>query len=337
MAKIKEIQELFRDPEDSYAIHYSYLDLDSSNGVFKKVISIHARNLDSSDSREFSIDSYVLKKDIPLEDIEDWLDEVELIVLDDFNSFLREKYNCNFIFFGEGNGQGLILNELQRIFEARNTAESNKQFKEISSSNRKSVYYLLQFDSQAKSLKDFIKLYNKGTLPTGFLTNGSEGACFEKKQFNKVRESITCKIDFIIRLLNSINSGEIINKGDNNEALDLENMKPGAILKNMNIKSWLWLIGIAVAIFGAGAGFNNYFNSNQVKELTLEKKSLETELKNNKTNSKKIKERVSDSISKVYEKEITSLNRSLDSIKKGLMKKSKRSSLKKHSLEKVRE
>lgn len=311
MTRINEIQALFINPEDSYAIHYSYLDVDSSDGVFKKIISIHARNLDSSDSREFSIDKYVLKNDIPLDDIEDWLDEVELIVLDDFNSFLREKSSCNFIFFGEDNGQGLILNELERVFEARNSAESNKHFKEIPPSKRKSIFYLFQFDSQDKSVKDFIKLYNQNNLPTGFLTNGGEGACFEKRQFNKVRASVICKIDFIIRLLNSHSSTNPKISENIGQAVDLENLKPSVILKNMNLKSWLWLIGIIGFIFSAGLGLGKFLNTNRVEQL-------EYELENQKNNHKLRESTIIDSMKIVHRLSIQKLQDSykprLDSI-----------------------
>jgi len=316
MPRTNEIQSLFSNPEDSYVLHYSYLDVDSSDGVFKKVISIHAKNLDSSDSREFAIDKYVLKNDISIEDIDDWLDDVELAVLDEFNSFLREKSNCKFIYFDDTNGQGLILNELERIFESRNSSESNKKFKQIPRSNRKSLFYLFQFDSQNKSLKDFIKLFNNNNLPLAFLTNAEEGSCFEKRHFNKLRASILCKIDFIIALLNSHNAEPNKNKVEDVNTVDLENLKPSQVLKNMNIKSWGILIGILIAVFSLGAWVNSLTSTNNDNNLKDKNQKLLDSIKTNKSIFEKREAYLIDSLNsnfenlkEVYTTKIDSLNK----------------------------
>lgn len=265
------IKDLFNNPEDSYVIHYAFIEADGKINHLRKVISIHARNLNSSDSREFSIEKEASKhKEILIEEIDDWFDDLELSILDDFNSFLKEKSNCRFIYFEEGHG--LILDELKRIFESRNKFDTKKIFKDIPPSNRKSINYLFNYIEQEKSLKNFIKKYNDDKLPANFLTTQEESVCFEKKNHNKVRESILCKIDFIINLLSHEKNRK---KGKNKEgiadSINIEDLKPRDIFKNMSNKSWWWFIGVIVVVlsgvFTAGMWYNKRLNLNEIDKF----------------------------------------------------------------------
>jgi hypothetical protein len=312
-----EIHALFTNPEDSYVIHFAYLETENIASSQKKIISIHAKNINSTDSREFSIDNFAAKNDIPLEDLEDWFDDIELSILDEFNSFLKEKSICNFIYYGSDDGQGLILDELKRIFEARNRADANKVFKEIPSSKRKNIPFLFQLDEQDKSIKSFIKQYNNNKLPTAFLSNGEEGVNFERKHFNKVRESVLCKIDFIIRILNvSKNKLKPVTQKSKITSVDLESLKPSEIFKHMNTKSWSFFIGAVIALFSLGMWVNNLINTNENNKLKDSNEKLIEKLQLNKTNYKERESLIIDSLNlrlknvkERYEIKIDSLNK----------------------------
>ena len=274
MTVLEEIKTLFINPEDSYIIYFTYIEKLGRGRDVKKVIAIHAKNLNSTDSREFSVENFALQNDIPFDDLDDWFDEIELAILDEFNSFLKEKAQCIFIYWAEDDGQGLVLDELKRIFEARNKAESQKIFNQIPPNNRCSIPYLFQFnDGQEITFKRFIKHHNKDRLPTAFLTNYEEGVCFEKKEYQKVRTSILCKIDFIIKVLNSHKS-KIHNKATIPSPVDIEGLKPADIIKNMNLKSWLKLFGIVSLIFSVGFGVGKYMDTKEKEKLKNELNEL---------------------------------------------------------------
>jgi len=310
-----EIQALFNNPEDSYVIHFAYLEIDNIASSQKKIISIHTKNLNSTDSREFSIDNFAAKNDIPLEDLEDWFDDIELSILDEFNSFLKEKSICHFIYYGGDDGQGLILDELKRIFEARNRTEANKVFKEIPSSKRKNIPFLFQFDEQDKSIKSFIKKHNDNKLPIAFLSNGEEGVNFERKHFNKVRESVLCKVDFIIKILNvSKNKIAPIIQNSNTTSVDLESLKPSEIFKHMNTKSWAFFIGAVVGLFSLGMWVNSLINTNENNNLKNRNKELIKELEVNKTGYEKREPFLIDSMNTVFDSEINLINAKNESV-----------------------
>ena len=298
MIDSNEIQTLFNNPEDSYVIHCAYFEEDMPVGSLKKIICVHAKNLNSTDSREFSIYNFASKNDIPHDDIEDWFDDLELSILDEFNSFLKEKSRCSFIYFGEEEGQGLILDELKRIFETRNKADAQKIFKEIPINRRKNIPYIFQFDNSDKNLKNFIKRFNENEIPTTFLSEGEEGANFEKKQYNKIRESVSCKIDCMIKVLNSHRNKSSSQKATG--AVDIQSLKPVDIIKNMNIKSWAWLIGIAIAIFSAGYGSNEFFENKELEAVNEENDKLKKTINKSELDSEQIKTFLIDSIQKSY-------------------------------------
>lgn len=305
-----EIQALFNNPEDSYVIHFAYIEVDNVASSHKKIISIHAKNLNSTDSREFSIDNFAAKNDIPVEDLEDWFDDIELSILDEFNSFLKEKSVCNFIYYGGDDGQGLILDELKRIFEARNRADANKFFKEIPSSKRKNLPFLFQFDEQDKSIKSFIKHYNNKKLPIAFLSNGEEGVNFERKHFNKVRESVLCKVDFIIKILNIFkNKTTPITSNSISNSVDLESLKPSAIFKHMNAKSWAFLFGGLAAIFSLGMWVNSLVSTNENNVLESKNKELIEKIEKNDTDFKQRESYLVDSINNYNRLNIKSLTK----------------------------
>ncbi|UTW66372.1 hypothetical protein KFE94_17230 [bacterium SCSIO 12643] len=307
-----EITALFSNPEDTYVIHYAYMVVDDANGSSKKIISVYAKNLNSTDSREFSIDKISANHDIPKEDINDIFDDLEEIVLDDFNSFLKEKSKCHFIYYGEEDGLGLILDELKRIFEARNKLDAKKKFKEIPTAKRKSIPYLFQFNDSDKSLKKFVKKYNENKLPTGFLSCDEEGVSFEKGAYNKVRESVLCKVDFLVTLLNS-ERNQTSQSSPYLGPLDIETIRPIDILKNLNIKSWILLSGIVAAIFGGGWGLNSWINSGENKDLQKKNEALKAEIEKSKSDHFEQLSKVADSLNTLNSEKIQKIQNKYES------------------------
>ncbi len=302
----EEIKALFTNPEDSYVIHFTYLEKEVQGRSIKKVIAIHAKNLNSTDSREFSIENFASQNDIPFDDLDQWFDDIELAILDEFNSFLKEKAQCNFIYWTEDDGQGLILDELKRIFEARNKAESQKTFKQIPTGSRRSIPYLFKFNEQEITLKGFIKQNNSDRLPIAFLTNHEEGACFEKREYQKIRASILCKIDFFIKVL-SASKDQNHQEATKSSAVDIEGLKPIDIIKNMNFKSWLILSGIVLGLLSSGWGLGRYLNTTEEENLKKELKELRKSTDNEKSELNKNNAVAIDSINKIHEVELDSV------------------------------
>jgi hypothetical protein len=280
---VKEISAIQSNPEDVYVIHYSqYMDENRSHYP-RRVSCIYVQNLNGSESQKFSIDKYAVKNDIDLAAIEDWYDDLEIYVLSDFNTFLRTKMHCTFIYWLE-EGQELMLNAIQARYEELNNGEVDKSFYVLSSSNKKVIQNLVSKvdpDSTAYTdLKKFIKYHNQDKILPGFLNTAEESVCFDKKDFSKIETSVVVKVSFFVSLINTCSTVESKQKKDpNNDPIDIQSLSPRALLRRLNIKSWAWFIGIIISSFGIGTSLS----ISQVTQL----KNQNTEFQNQLTEAKK--------------------------------------------------
>lgn len=284
MIEFNKITNLFAKPNQAYLIFGCFTIRQGVNGFTKKIVSIQCKNLASTDSREFSIEKTATKNDITLDDINDWFDDLELHVLDEFNSFLKEKAECSFLYYSE-DGKGLILDEIKRLFENANKQESKKIFIDVPQVRRIDIPSLFNYTENERELKGFLLKHNNNQLPAYFLSVGEEEVSFDNKQFNKVRNSINCKIDCLIKILSE--NKESNNTKNVSNPIDIEEITFGKLMKNLTLKSWLILLGIASGIFLFGTQFNYLLSEHQAKGLKIDKESLEERLSTDSINFQK--------------------------------------------------
>jgi hypothetical protein len=274
----KEIAAIQSSPEDIYVIHCSQSAAGNVNHYNPRISCIYVQNLNSSEGLKFSIEKYASKNKIDINDITDWYDDLEIYVLDDFNTFLKSKLHCTFIYWAE-EGKELLLDIIKSRYEELNKEDDKKAFCRVPISNRKTVQHLVkkvfQDDEIPKDLKQFIKHHNNEQLINGFLNNAEESICFDKKDFNTIGTSVVSKVDFFISVINDYSSRDTMQVKDvNSDAIDLQSMNPFSLLRRLNIKSWLLLI----SIFSAGIGIGKYFLSQEINTLQNDKSQLEKEI-----------------------------------------------------------
>jgi hypothetical protein len=275
---VKEISAIQSNPEDVYVIHCSQYTDENRNHYPRRISCVYIQNLNGSESQKFSIDKYAVKNDIDLADIEDWYDELEVYVLSDFNTFLRMKMNCIFIYWLE-EGQELMLNALQARYEELNSRDVDKPFYVLSSSNKKTIQNLVNKVDPASAactdLKQFIKYHNQDKIFSGFLNTAEESVCFDKKDFNKIETSVMVKVGFFVSLINTCSTADVNGKiQPKNDPVDIQSLSPLDLFRRLSIKSWIWFIGIIIS----SAGIGTYFYSRQITDLKNQNTQLHTQL-----------------------------------------------------------
>lgn len=300
-----DITFLQRNPEDVYVIHCAYGKANNENHFSPRIYCIYLKNLDSSYSAKFSLETYGSKNDIPINDIPDWYDDLELYILDDLNDFLKSKSDCLFIYWAE-QGNELILDILKTRFEELNKAGTTKRFFEIPMQQRKSVQSLLQNLSKASfinqtDLKVFVRDHNNQQLINGYLQGSEESVCFTRKEYDKITLSITAKVDFFIKIINQQPTSPKT-KTEITSPLDLQSFSLGWLLKRLSIGSWLLMGGILIGTFLTGLGINDYFSSKNEKALDREIQDLKKQNEKQQQDYEGDKKSLLDSILKLNSK-----------------------------------
>src|SRR5438552_1601010 len=127
---IQEILLIKQNPEDVYVIHSSYGKTDNLDHFHPRFYCIYIKNIDASYSNKFSIEKYASKSGIGINDISDWYDDLEISILDELNSLLKAKSECQFIYWAE-DGNELILDLIKSRFDELNNDGNNKEFQII--------------------------------------------------------------------------------------------------------------------------------------------------------------------------------------------------------------
>ena len=307
---IHEIPSLEKSPEDVYVIHACLIKADNIRHFSPRVICIYVQNLNGSFSERFSIEKYASKNNISLDIIADWYDDLEIYILDDFNSFLKGNSNSTFIYWLDE--QELILDIIKSRFEELNKGNTSKVFHQVSASSRKSLQFLMKKvtnDEIPNDLKLFIKKFNKEQLIVGYLNTGHESNCFDKKEFHKISTSVTSKVSFFAKLLSEHASKQITSSSTTvYPPIDLQTMKLFDLLKNLNLKSWLFLLAILSFGFSVGLGVSKLLSSNDIKSLKEQNINLEKSLLEKRKELDDIKSSVIDSTA-AHKKQIFLLNK----------------------------
>lgn len=259
---IQKIPSLKNNPEDVFIIHLSYGSAKNTNHSSPRIVCIYIQNMDSSISEKFSLEKCASKNKIPINEISYFYNDLEETILDEFNTFLKQKPGCTFIYWAE-EGQELCIDILKSRFEEINKEETQKNFYTIPSQNRKSIQFLTKgiYNETTSDLKQFIKNNNKNVLIPNFLTSEEEYNRFELNQLNSVSASAIAKVSFFVKLINELSKKEAEQTNKPIAPIDLHSMTPIDIIKNLNTKSIVMLVGLLTSAGGVGYSISLY-NSN---------------------------------------------------------------------------
>jgi hypothetical protein len=315
---VQEIPLLEKNPEDVYVLHACFTKSTNTNHFSQRIVCLYLQNLNGSHSEKFSIEKYASKNNIALDGIEDWYDDLEIYVLDAFNSFLQSKSGSTFIYWLD-EGQELVLDIIKARFEELNKESTSKVFQIVPSSNRKSIQYLMKRVSEEEvpdDLKLFIKNHNNQQLIASYLSNGEESICFTKKEFNKIGSSIISKVSFFIKLINNLSKVQAkTGESKTITPIDLQSMRLIDILRNLNVKSWLFLFGLASVGYATGYAITSFTKKSEIESLQKNIGDLEIELKQKSTELGEVSSTFKDSV-KLLNENILTLEQALKEVRR---------------------
>ena len=207
--------ELFlNNPSESLVIHYSRQDLeDNESGMATpRIIAIIVKSLDGKFNECFAIHHEAEKAKIVSDEITNYYDLLEERLIKSFVSFVKTHRNYNWLHWD--------MNDVHFSFEAIEHRykvlidENGKDFINVPLDKRFNINQLLQciygnnYENEPQ-LDNLIKSNNKGVLKNSYLTLNQEAMAFKDLNFSKILESLKCKVNFLLEIINRISNRQL--------------------------------------------------------------------------------------------------------------------------------
>lgn len=245
----EQLDGVFQPAEHTVVVHYScesFYDRDD-NPKSPRVTSIAVRNLDSGQTKSFSI-HLIAERQRLLESIEQHYDQLEKEMLENFFDAVRERAHCRWLHWNmrDANyGFEALENRIKALggMPVASVAED----KRVDLSRILVSIYGVGYIAHPR-LESLMK-YNSITA-RDFLTGKQEADAFENKQFVKLHQSTLRKVDILANIASRAHAG------------DLKTLASWWELNGRSLKAvgeWLkehWLVGAitaVLAVIGAGA------------------------------------------------------------------------------------
>ncbi|BFP42470.1 hypothetical protein FGF1_33150 [Flavobacteriaceae bacterium GF1] len=205
----KRLKKLFNNPKNVLVIHWARQNLKDNQGGYStpRIIAIMIRSLDESITKIFAIHLEAEKSGFTSEDIETYYDQLEEQVLKDFNEFVREYNNCDWVYWDSDDPHSgfeatshryhvLVNKEDQDLVEIpfHKRVSLNSCLKEIYGANYEN-------DPQ---LDNLMKSNNDGQLKANVLSIQDEARAFKNSEFPGILQSIKSKADFLIEVIRKV-------------------------------------------------------------------------------------------------------------------------------------
>lgn len=204
---IKTFELFLNNPSESLVINYSRQDLeDNESGMATpRVIAIIVKSLDGKFNECFAIHHEAEKAKIVWDEISNYYDFLEERLIKGFVLFVKTHRNYNWLHWD--------MNDVHFSFEAIEhrykvlVDENGKDFINIPLDKRFNINQLLQniygdhYENEPQ-LDNLIKSNNKGVLKNGYLTLSQEATAFKDLNFSKILESLRCKVNFLLEIIN---------------------------------------------------------------------------------------------------------------------------------------
>jgi hypothetical protein len=242
----QQLSDIFQTPEHVVVIHYSCESFyDRDNPSSPRVTSIAVRNLDTGQTKSFSIHLVAERRGV-LDSIERHYDALEREMLEDFFQAVRERQHCKWLHWNmrDANyGFEALENRLKAL--GGTPVSVVPEDKRVDLSRMLVSIYGVGYISHPR----LEKLMERNSI-TGkdFLTGRQEAEAFENKLFVKLHQSTLRKVDVLANFAGRAHAG------------DLKTLASWWELNGRSIKAvgeWIrehWLLGAVIAILGlAGA------------------------------------------------------------------------------------
>lgn len=202
-----QLEEVFQAPESAVVIHYSCESFyDRTDPHSPRITSIAVRNLDSGQTRSFSIHLVAERRGL-LGDIENHYDELEREMLVDFFEYMRVNQHRKWLHWNmrDANfGFEALENRLRALggepfhLDERNRFDLSRILIGI---------YGVGYVGHPR-LEKLLELNH--ITPLDFLTGAQEAAAFVAKEFVKLHQSTLRKVDVLANLADRAHRGDLV-------------------------------------------------------------------------------------------------------------------------------
>ncbi|MEI9909662.1 MAG: hypothetical protein WDO71_08275 [Bacteroidota bacterium] len=250
---IRILGEIKNNPSQALLIHYSRQNLnDNDQGISTpRIIAIMVKSIDGTTTYTFAINHEAEKAKVIPENITDYYDLLEERLLRGFNTFVKNHTGHKWLHWD--------MNDVHFSFEAIEHRykvlidQDGKDYIEVPFQNRINLNGLMKDIYSSNYEKDpqldnLMKTNNKGRYKDGFLTLPDEALAFKQLDFPKILESLRCKINFLLDVIDKAVS-KTLKVGKRNTTNRLRSFITHPITATISLV--LTLLSIILKLFGA--------------------------------------------------------------------------------------
>jgi hypothetical protein len=202
-----QLNDIFQTPEHVVVIHYSCESFyDRDNPRSPRVTSIAIRNLDTGQTKSFSIHLMAERRNV-LDSIDEHYDELEREMLEDFFQAVRERQHCKWLHWNmrDANYGFEALENRVRALGGQPAATVPEE-KRVDLSRMLISIYGVGYIGHPR----IENLMGKNSITAkDFLTGSQEADAFEAKQFLKLHQSTLRKVDIFANFAERAHGGRL--------------------------------------------------------------------------------------------------------------------------------
>ncbi|MCH8501544.1 MAG: hypothetical protein LAT77_06495 [Aliidiomarina sp.] len=202
-----------RHPENFYIIHYSCQSLNDENeGLSPRITSIAVQHLSTDQTVSFSMHAVAEELRVPKDDVKSRMDEVETVLLREFNEFIRDRRDKYWIHWNMRN-----LTYGFEHLQHRYRVLTGTELAAIPVERRINLSDMLRlrYGSGYVPHPQLINLMEiNGGRHRHFLTGAEEVEAFSAGDYMRMHGSTLCKTGFYRRVINKLISGKLKTKSN---------------------------------------------------------------------------------------------------------------------------
>ncbi|WP_428718861.1 hypothetical protein [Undibacterium curvum] len=238
----QQLNEFFQAPEHVVVIHYSCESFyDRDNPRSPRVTSIAIRNLDSGQTKSFSIHLVAERRRV-LDSIDEHYDSLELEMLEEFFQAVGARQHCKWLHWNmrDANYGFEALENRFKVLGGQSTARVPEE-RRMDLSRILIAIYGVGYTSHPR----IESLMQQNSITAmDFLTGQQEAGAFENKQFLKLHQSTLRKVDIFANFAERAHAGRLKTQSSWWEINGRSVKAVGELLREH------WLIGSIVVIVG---------------------------------------------------------------------------------------
>ncbi len=193
-----QLQSLFQEPSKVSAIHYSCESFHNRpNGKSPRITSIAIANLLTQQAESFSIHKLAERQHIFLSHIESHYDDLELEMLQDFYSYLKQHHQTKYLHWNmrDDNYGFQAIEHRYRVLA--NNADPGYRVPESQKFDLALLLKHIYGPTYIEHPRMHKLLDRNNAVPIGFLSGPEEAIAFEKKEYHRLHQSSIAKVHAI--------------------------------------------------------------------------------------------------------------------------------------------